>query len=121
MVPHLRVEEAIQKILGDEDEGDSKLVVTSVPDERKGERLIVVHTQLEMTPEEICRQLAANGLPNLWIPGADSFLEVEAIPVLGSGKTDLKAVCRPRQTPLRRSRVSDVSLSPWERQRAIER
>jgi hypothetical protein len=32
------------------------------------------------------------GVPNLWIPSADSFLHVESIPVLGSGKTDLKAV-----------------------------
>jgi acyl-[acyl-carrier-protein]-phospholipid O-acyltransferase / long-chain-fatty-acid--[acyl-carrier-protein] ligase len=92
MVPHVRVEEAIQKILGVEEEGHLKLLVTCVPDERKGERLVVVHTQLEMQPEEICRRLAADGLPNLWIPGADSFMQVESIPVLGSGKTDLKLV-----------------------------
>jgi acyl-[acyl-carrier-protein]-phospholipid O-acyltransferase/long-chain-fatty-acid--[acyl-carrier-protein] ligase len=92
MVPHVRVEEAIQKILGVEEEGHLKVVVTCAPDERKGERLVVVHTALEMSPEDICRRLSANGLPNLWIPGSDSFLEVESIPVLGSGKTDLKAV-----------------------------
>jgi acyl-[acyl-carrier-protein]-phospholipid O-acyltransferase/long-chain-fatty-acid--[acyl-carrier-protein] ligase len=63
-----------------------------VPDERKGERLVVVHTQLDVSPDEICRQLAEVGLPNLWIPGTESFLEVESIPVLGSGKTDLKAL-----------------------------
>ncbi len=92
MVPHVRVEEAIQKILGVEEEGHLKVLVTCVPDERKGERLVVVHTSLDMQPEEICRQLSADGLPNLWIPGTDSFMEVESIPVLGSGKTDLKAV-----------------------------
>lgn len=92
MVPHVRVEEAIHKILGVEDEGHQTLVVTSVPDERKGERLVVVHTRLDVSPDEIGRQLAAMGLPNLWIPGSDSFMEVDAIPVLGSGKTDLRAV-----------------------------
>ena len=92
MVPHVRVEEAMHKILGIEDEGHQKLVVTAVPDERKGERLVVVHTTLEKPPAEICRQLSAAGLPNLWIPGPDDFLEVESIPVLGSGKTDLKAL-----------------------------
>jgi acyl-[acyl-carrier-protein]-phospholipid O-acyltransferase/long-chain-fatty-acid--[acyl-carrier-protein] ligase len=92
MVPHVRVEEAIYKILGVEDEGHQKLVVTSVPDERKGERLVVVHTPLDVSPDEICRQLASQGLPNLWIPGTESFLEVDSIPVLGSGKTDLKAL-----------------------------
>jgi acyl-[acyl-carrier-protein]-phospholipid O-acyltransferase/long-chain-fatty-acid--[acyl-carrier-protein] ligase len=45
-----------------------------------------------MTPEEICDKLSESGLPNLWQPSADSFLEVEAIPVLGSGKIDLVAV-----------------------------
>jgi acyl-[acyl-carrier-protein]-phospholipid O-acyltransferase/long-chain-fatty-acid--[acyl-carrier-protein] ligase len=92
MVPHVRVEEAIQKILGVEEEGHLKVLVTCVPDERKGERLVVIHTQLDMQPEEICRRLSADGLPNLWIPATDSFMEVESIPVLGSGKTDLKSV-----------------------------
>ena len=92
MVPHVHVEEAMHKILGVEDEGHQKLVVTSVPDERKGERLIVVHTQLEMSPAEICRRLSTEGLPNIWLPAPDSFLEVECIPVFGSGKTDLKAL-----------------------------
>jgi acyl-[acyl-carrier-protein]-phospholipid O-acyltransferase/long-chain-fatty-acid--[acyl-carrier-protein] ligase len=91
MVPHIRIEEAIQKILGQE-EGELSVVVTSVPDEKKGERLVVVHTKLAKPPEEICRELVAGGLPNLWIPDAGSFLEVEAIPVLGSGKIDLVAV-----------------------------
>jgi acyl-[acyl-carrier-protein]-phospholipid O-acyltransferase/long-chain-fatty-acid--[acyl-carrier-protein] ligase len=92
MVPHLHVEEAIQKLLGGDDEGELKAVVTSVPDERKGERLIVVHTRLDTTPEAIGRKLTAAGLANLWIPSPDSYLEVQSIPVLGSGKTDLKAV-----------------------------
>jgi acyl-[acyl-carrier-protein]-phospholipid O-acyltransferase/long-chain-fatty-acid--[acyl-carrier-protein] ligase len=92
MVPHIRIEEAIQKILGVEEGTQLSVVVTSVPDERKGERLVVVHTPLSMSPKEICERLGKIGVPNLWIPDADSFLEVETIPVLGSGKTDLKAV-----------------------------
>jgi len=92
MVPHLNVEEAIQKIVGGEEDGELKAVVTSVPDEKKGERLIVVHTRLNASADVICKKLADVGLPNLWIPSTDSFFEVDAIPVLGSGKTDLKAV-----------------------------
>jgi len=92
MVPHLRIEEALHDILGDSENGEVRAVVTSVADQRKGERLIVVHTRLGMTPEEICKRLQSHGLPNLWIPGTDSFLEVDTIPVLGSGKIDLKAV-----------------------------
>ncbi|HVT26607.1 MAG TPA: AMP-binding protein, partial [Lacipirellulaceae bacterium] len=92
MVPHIRIEEAIQKILGVEENSHLNVVVTSVPDERKGERLVVVHTPLSLSPREICDRLGSIGVPNLWIPSTDSFLEVDSIPVLGSGKTDLKAV-----------------------------
>ena len=34
----------------------------------------------------------ASGLPNLFLPSEDSFLEVSAIPELGSGKLDLKTL-----------------------------
>ena len=66
--------------------------MTSVPDAKKGERLIVVHTQVEQSPQEIVDHLKSLGLPNLWIPSPDSFLQVEQIPVLGTGKLDLKGM-----------------------------
>lgn len=91
MVPHLKIEETLQQIVG-AGEDELKVVVTAVPDDRKGERIIVLHTQLPKSPEQITRELAAAGLPNLWIPSPDSFAEVEKIPVLGTGKLDLKAV-----------------------------
>ena len=99
MVPHIRVEEAIGQVLR-LDEDDLKIVVTSVPDPKKGERLVVLYTELAQSPEEICRALAAGGLPPLWIPSPDSFRRVEAIPVLGTGKLDLK-------------RVKDVALAEF--------
>ncbi|HYO24373.1 MAG TPA: AMP-binding protein, partial [Lacipirellulaceae bacterium] len=92
MVPHLNVEEAIQKFVQGESQDELLVVVTSVPDEKKGERLIVVHRPMSKAPSEICEQLKKSGLPNLWIPGADSFLEVDEIPVLGTGKLDLKGL-----------------------------
>jgi acyl-[acyl-carrier-protein]-phospholipid O-acyltransferase/long-chain-fatty-acid--[acyl-carrier-protein] ligase len=68
-------------------------VVTSVPDEKKGERLIVVHTAaMKQSPQEVVDHLKQLGLPNLWIPGTDSFLKVDEIPALGSGKLDIKSV-----------------------------
>ena len=68
------------------------VAVTAVADDRKGERLIVLHTQLSKPIEELRRGLAAAGLPNLFIPATDGFIEVESIPILGTGKLDLKAV-----------------------------
>jgi acyl-[acyl-carrier-protein]-phospholipid O-acyltransferase/long-chain-fatty-acid--[acyl-carrier-protein] ligase len=91
MVPHLRVEEAINRALHFE-EDELHLAVTSVPDPKKGERLVVLHTGLPLPPEEICRALAQSGLPPLWIPSPDSFHQVPEIPVLGTGKLDLKRV-----------------------------
>jgi acyl-[acyl-carrier-protein]-phospholipid O-acyltransferase/long-chain-fatty-acid--[acyl-carrier-protein] ligase len=91
MVPHIRVEEAIRQVL-QFDEDELKLVVTSAPDPKKGERLVVLYTELSRSPEEICRALIATSLPALWIPSPDSFRHVSAIPVLGTGKLDLKQV-----------------------------
>lgn len=91
MVPHLKIEETIQKIIG-AGEDDLKIAVTAVPDERKGERLVVLHSALEKTPDQICKELSQAGLPNLWIPSPDSFFEVAEIPVLGTGKVDLKGL-----------------------------
>jgi acyl-[acyl-carrier-protein]-phospholipid O-acyltransferase / long-chain-fatty-acid--[acyl-carrier-protein] ligase len=70
---------------------DPVVAVTSVADEKKGERLIVLHT-VDIDVEAICESLTRKGIPNLWIPKKDSFYRVDAIPVLGTGKTDLKRV-----------------------------
>lgn len=91
MVPHIKIEEALNQAVGAGEE-EIKLVVTSVPDPKRGERLVVLHTALEKKPEAIVKELQQAGLPNLWIPGADSFMQVEQIPVLGTGKLDLRGL-----------------------------
>ena len=94
MVPHVKIEEILSGIFGEseteEGQPDIRVAVTSVADAKKGERLIVVHKKLDMPVEEVIQKLAAEGLPNLWIPDAKSFLEVDEIPILGTGKLDLK-------------------------------
>jgi acyl-[acyl-carrier-protein]-phospholipid O-acyltransferase / long-chain-fatty-acid--[acyl-carrier-protein] ligase len=89
MVPHILVEETLGKIIGASEEAGLCAVVTSVRDEKKGERLIVVHTALDKSPSDLVKELAQAGLPSIYIPSADSFLQVEAIPILGTGKLDL--------------------------------
>src|SRR5262249_47480494 len=91
MVPHILVEEHLQRILG-QDEETLAVAVTAVPDERKGERLVVFYLPTDKTPEQIVKELSAVGLPNLWMPSADSFVQIEQIPLLGTGKLDLQAV-----------------------------
>jgi len=93
MVPHLLVEQMLNKILAtDADDQELKVVVTAIPDERKGERLIVVHKPLAKPMEQVVEEMHKSGLPNLWLPSRDSFLQVDEIPVLGTGKLDLKGL-----------------------------
>jgi acyl-[acyl-carrier-protein]-phospholipid O-acyltransferase/long-chain-fatty-acid--[acyl-carrier-protein] ligase len=91
MVPHIKIEETLQRILSADAE-ELKAVVTAVPDSRRGERLVVLHKAIEKTPQQLCKELQAAGLPNIWIPSPDSFCEVQDIPVLGTGKLDLKGM-----------------------------
>lgn len=97
MVPHIQIEETIHQILGLGEEGKVPAVVTAVPDAKKGERLIVLHLPMEKTPAEVIKRLSQAGLPNLYLPSEDSFLEVAEIPVLGTGKLDLKGMQRVAQ------------------------
>jgi len=92
MVPHLAVEEQIGKVEQSGEEDALTFAVTGVPDEKKGERLVVLFTRLRNSPEAIVGALQESDLPPLWVPSADSFYRVEAIPVLGTGKLDLKAL-----------------------------
>ncbi len=88
MVPHGLVESAILKAAGT---SEQVAAVTSVPDSKRGERLAVLHTdELQMSPEEIVQRLIDEGLPKLWIPSRDTFMKIGELPVLGSGKLDLR-------------------------------
>lgn len=93
MVPHIKVEETLEATLGEDEDGVPRFAVTAVPDAKKGERLVVVHTEgIARTPDELRSALTAAGLPNICIPSAGSFHAVKELPVLGSGKLDLKKV-----------------------------
>lgn len=104
MVPHVRIEELLIQIVappsdaannGEADEdgvADLPLAVTSVSDPKKGERLIVIHKHFDKPVDDVLTELAGKGIPNLWIPSADCFLKTEDIPLLGTGKLDLKGI-----------------------------
>jgi acyl-[acyl-carrier-protein]-phospholipid O-acyltransferase / long-chain-fatty-acid--[acyl-carrier-protein] ligase len=70
---------------------DPVIAVTSVPDEKKGEKLVVLHA-VDLDVVATREDLAARGLTNLWIPKREHFYKVEAIPLLGTGKVDLKGI-----------------------------
>lgn len=93
MVPHVRIEEMLNEIIESTDEDALMAAVTAVPDEKRGERLIIIHRPLQQTPNELREKLAdEKGMPNIFIPSADSFYETEELPLLGTGKLDLKGI-----------------------------
>jgi acyl-[acyl-carrier-protein]-phospholipid O-acyltransferase / long-chain-fatty-acid--[acyl-carrier-protein] ligase len=87
MVPHIRVEEKLHELVGADGQ---VLAVTAIPDEKKGERLAVVHTLKEDQLRDTLEKLAKTDLPALWKPRPDQFLYVEKLPYLGTGKLDLR-------------------------------
>ena len=89
MVPHIKIEDTINDILG-----ELASAVTSVPCDIKGEKLIVFYTRLDVAPAEIWTQLNATDLPRLWIPKKEHIMQIEAIPTLGTGKIDLQGLRR---------------------------
>jgi len=89
MVPHIKVEEQLHELAG---LTEQRFVVTGVPDGKKGERLVVLHT---LPPDElkpVLERLGESGLPNLWIPRPNQFFAVEELPHLGTGKLDLRKI-----------------------------
>ncbi len=93
MVPHGAVEDALHAALG----ATGLVAVTGVPDEKRGEKLAVVFAREAGDAATLHMLMAAADLPNLWKPGRDCYVAVDALPILGTGKLDLKAV---RETAL---------------------
>jgi acyl-[acyl-carrier-protein]-phospholipid O-acyltransferase/long-chain-fatty-acid--[acyl-carrier-protein] ligase len=91
MVPHGKVEEALHQAAGLDTQS---FAVTGIPDSKKGEQLVVLHTVDEEKIPAILDKLAAEGLPNLFIPARGNCLKVDALPVLGTGKMDLRSLKR---------------------------
>ena len=86
MVPHLKLEEAVSNVIG-----DARAVVVGIPDERRGERLVLLHTSAQMQARELWRALMDTALPRLWVPKPEDIAYVDAIPLLPTGKVDLRA------------------------------
>jgi len=90
MVPHGTIEQKIAELFGMDSGEVQAVVVVGIPDEAKGEKLVIV-TTLGFTAAEVKDSLSAAGFPNLWIPRV--VLHVDAVPFLGTGKLDV-AECK---------------------------
>lgn len=92
MVPHETVEAAINKVLLLDSEAERRIAVVGVPDEQKGEAIVLLSTIAGPALEQECidlrYKLLDEGLPSLWTP--KHIVPVNEIPVLASGKLDIK-------------------------------
>jgi acyl-[acyl-carrier-protein]-phospholipid O-acyltransferase/long-chain-fatty-acid--[acyl-carrier-protein] ligase len=89
MVPHETVEEAISKELRIENDSDRRIAIVGIPDEAKGEQLVLLSAIHGLDPTDLRYRLLERGLPSLWIPR--TIIDVVEIPHLASGKMNLKA------------------------------
>jgi acyl-[acyl-carrier-protein]-phospholipid O-acyltransferase/long-chain-fatty-acid--[acyl-carrier-protein] ligase len=88
MVPLEKVEDELHAILNT---NDKICAVTAIPDAKKGERIVVLHVPLAETDARgVWKKLNERGLPNIYIPSPRDFYQVTELPILGSGKLDLK-------------------------------
>ena len=85
MVPHVKIEEVINEILGSADSA-----VTAIADPQRGEKLVAFYSANGVTSHELWEKLNQSELPKLWIPKREDLHPVDTLPVLGSGKVDLK-------------------------------
>ena len=91
MVPHETLEAEVNKILGLDDEEVRKIAIVGIPDEKKGEAIVLLssipeHQEKDFLPN-LKKQLIASDIPALWCP--KSITSVAEIPILASGKLDL--------------------------------
>lgn len=93
MVPHETVEAAVNHALGLDEETERKVAVVGIPDPQKGEAIALLSTISGIALEQECIDLRYRlldaGLPSLWCP--KKIIPVEEIPVLASGKLDIKS------------------------------
>lgn len=82
MVPHLKIEEAVCDL--------TAAFVTGVPDDRRGERLVLLYTNPAVDPNQLVEHLQSRNFPPLWIPKRDDIRLVNEIPLLANGKVDLQ-------------------------------
>lgn len=76
------VENAIKTVL---DDPEKEVIVVTVDDEKKGEKVVALHDK-DLDTTDLKQKLLAVGLNNLALPSV--WLRVELLPKLGSGKTD---------------------------------
>jgi acyl-[acyl-carrier-protein]-phospholipid O-acyltransferase/long-chain-fatty-acid--[acyl-carrier-protein] ligase len=89
MVPHILIEQKLHELAK---AVDRLFVVTSVPDVKKGEALAVLTAGFTGDLDALWKELNGSDLPKLWLPDRDRVIQLETLPLLGSGKLDMPQI-----------------------------
>lgn len=88
MIPHETVESYLNNALEFGASDERKLAIVGIPDEAKGEALVMLCVDADLDFDALRKHLIAEGIPSLWVP--KKWIHVETIPSLASGKLDIK-------------------------------
>jgi len=89
MISHTAVEDAIKKAAGSVLTNRSiGLAVIGLPDDKKGECLVVLYER-GIDLRAVQALILSSEMPNLWKPVKSNWVEIDEIPLLGTGKLDL--------------------------------
>jgi acyl-[acyl-carrier-protein]-phospholipid O-acyltransferase/long-chain-fatty-acid--[acyl-carrier-protein] ligase len=88
MAPLELIDDELHRVIGT---SDRVLAVTAIPDAKRGERIVVLHLiEAQINMRDALKKMSGAGIPNLWIPDERDCYGVKELPILGSGKLDLK-------------------------------
>jgi acyl-[acyl-carrier-protein]-phospholipid O-acyltransferase/long-chain-fatty-acid--[acyl-carrier-protein] ligase len=86
MVSHVGVEQVLLDALGT---SEQLVAVSAVPDEKKGEELVVLYLPQTAAADKLYDIISKSNLPNISKPKRDNYIKIESMPTLGSGKLDI--------------------------------
>lgn len=89
MVAHISIEEIYLQALN---ASEQLVAVTSIPDDKKGEQLVVLYLEQAGDPQLLHSFIEQSDLPNISRPRLNHYFKIDAIPILGTGKLDILAL-----------------------------
>ncbi|MEO0320011.1 MAG: hypothetical protein AAF199_03855, partial [Pseudomonadota bacterium] len=96
---------------------DNMHAAAIVPDPKKGEQIVLVTDQKEPERASLLRWAQSHGVPEIAVP--KKIVSVDAIPVLGTGKTDFVSVTSLAKAALVKPVREAPSSEPVEGEKAV--
>ncbi len=98
------MEQTVNEILEGRD-----CVVIAIPDEQKGEQLVVHYVKRDVTPDYLWEKLTKTDLPKLWVPKRENLYTIESIPTVSTGKVDISKV---KAIAMEKSSAANAAIRP---------